>query len=183
MVRAARRIAIIGPSGSGKSTLARRLGPILDLPVIHLDRLYWKAGWVESNPEDFERVQSEAVSASDWIIDGNYSRTFDNRLPASDVIIWLDFPRRIYFRRAITRIVRWFGRTRPDLADGCREHFDAEFLRFVWRIPKDSRPRTERYLEESGFGRKLIHLHHPRQLARLLGRLDQVVSPTPTSPS
>jgi adenylate kinase family enzyme len=35
-----RRFLIIGPSGAGKSTLARRIGARLDIPVVHLDRLF-----------------------------------------------------------------------------------------------------------------------------------------------
>jgi adenylate kinase family enzyme len=41
------RVAIIGSRGAGKSTLARKLGGILGLPVIHLDKEYWQPGWTE----------------------------------------------------------------------------------------------------------------------------------------
>ena len=39
------RIIIIGCGGAGKSTLARKLGEVLDLPVVHLDQLFWKPNW------------------------------------------------------------------------------------------------------------------------------------------
>ncbi|MEO5566870.1 MAG: AAA family ATPase, partial [Gemmatimonadaceae bacterium] len=37
------RILIIGSGGAGKSTFARELGALLDIRVVHLDQLYWKA--------------------------------------------------------------------------------------------------------------------------------------------
>ncbi|MDP2124712.1 MAG: topology modulation protein, partial [Parvibaculum sp.] len=47
------RILVIGCSGGGKSTLARALGEKLALPVVHLDVLFWKPGWVESSYDEF----------------------------------------------------------------------------------------------------------------------------------
>src|SRR6478672_10266145 len=41
---AVERIAVIGGIGAGKSTLARELGARLELPVVHLDRLWWTDG-------------------------------------------------------------------------------------------------------------------------------------------
>ncbi|MFI6132271.1 hypothetical protein [Micromonospora sp. NPDC051141] len=43
-----RRILVVGSSGAGKSTVAGELARRLDLPLIHLDRHYWRPGWVAS---------------------------------------------------------------------------------------------------------------------------------------
>lgn len=43
-----RRICILGNSGAGKSTLAAALGDVSGLPVVHLDRIFWKPGWIEA---------------------------------------------------------------------------------------------------------------------------------------
>ena len=43
-----KKILVIGSGGSGKSTFSRRLGEKLGLPVVHLDQLYWRPGWVET---------------------------------------------------------------------------------------------------------------------------------------
>jgi len=47
------RVAIVGPGGAGKSTFARSLGERTGLPVFHLDRFYWKPGWVETPREEW----------------------------------------------------------------------------------------------------------------------------------
>jgi len=53
---------IIGSGGAGKSTFARRLGEILQLPVSHLDALYWKKDWVLASREEQIQVQKELVT-------------------------------------------------------------------------------------------------------------------------
>jgi adenylate kinase family enzyme len=39
-----RRVIIVGPGAAGKSTLAVRLGDITGVPVIELDKLFWRPG-------------------------------------------------------------------------------------------------------------------------------------------
>src|SRR5688572_11642762 len=43
---AVNKVLVIGPGGAGKSTFANALGERTGLPVIHLDALYWRPGWV-----------------------------------------------------------------------------------------------------------------------------------------
>ena len=45
------RVVIIGSPGAGKSTLARDLGRILQINVVHLDRVFWEPGW-KKKPRD-----------------------------------------------------------------------------------------------------------------------------------
>ena len=137
------RILVIGSSGTGKSTLARAMGPKLGLPVIHLDQEYWQPGWVATEPAAWQARVERLVARAAWVMDGNYSGTFAIRVPRAEAIVWLDLPRHIYFPRAVWRIVRSYGRVRPDLAPGCPEKIDLEFLfKWVWTYPTRSRPRT-----------------------------------------
>ena len=46
------RVAIVGPGGAGKFTFVRSLGEQTRLPVFHLDRFFWKPGWVETPREE-----------------------------------------------------------------------------------------------------------------------------------
>ncbi len=46
------KIIVIGSSGSGKSTLSRELSHILEIPVYHLDKLFWKPNWVMTTKDE-----------------------------------------------------------------------------------------------------------------------------------
>src|SRR5262245_19550670 len=87
------RIMIIGGPGTGKSTLARRVAERLGLPVVHLDRHYWSLGWVAPEAAAWRCRVAELAGAEAWVMDGNYSGTFDLRLPRAQALIWLDLPR------------------------------------------------------------------------------------------
>ena len=129
------RVAIIGSPGAGKSTLARRLAPVLELPLIHLDREYWNPGWVDTPSDVFAARHAELVSGERWLIDGNYGSTLRARLERADIVIVLDVPAPVALVRVIRRTVRDRGSVRPDMADACPERFDArESLPFWWYV-------------------------------------------------
>jgi adenylate kinase family enzyme len=55
-----KRIVILGRGAAGKSILARRLGEITALPVIELDKIFWRPG-LEPTPRDqWIEAQAEA---------------------------------------------------------------------------------------------------------------------------
>lgn len=162
------RILIVGICGAGKSTLASALARRLDLPVIHLDREYWQPGWTMPDRDWWhERVQ-ELVSGDRWVMDGSYASTLPYRLPRADTVIHLDFPRRIAMYRIFKRILHTYGQTRPDMANGCPEQFDWEFLKYAWAFPRTERPKLEAMLTELGPGQTLIHMRHPREVTGFL---------------
>lgn len=160
------RVMLVGPPGSGKSTLARHLGERLDLPFHHLDRMHWRAGWVEGSQADL-RARLETLCAEDrWLIDGHYGGSIDIRARRADTIIYLDFPIRLCLLRVAKRVFAYRGRTRPDMADGCPEKFDFAFLLFLLRWRSGPRRRTEARL--APFAEKVVRLRSPKELARWL---------------
>jgi adenylate kinase family enzyme len=170
------RISILGCSGGGKSTLAGALGEHFGLPVVHLDTLFWSPGWVESLPEPFRERVAEAAAGERWVIDGNFSATFDLRLPISDLIVVIEQSRFTCLRRAFLRTLRWRGRTRPDLAEGCHEKFDLQFYRYIWNYPRDQRLKIRAGVERYGADAKVVFLRSDRDIAAFLRDL-----PPPTA--
>ncbi|WFE38992.1 adenylate kinase [Micromonospora sp. WMMD998] len=137
-----RRILVVGNSGAGKSTLAAELAGRLDLPLIHLDRHYWRAGWTAPPLADFRAEVAALAARPAWVMDGNYASTLDLRLPRADLLVLCDPSRWRCLARVLRR--RWAHRAapRPDLPEGCPERVDLDLLRYVWRYSRDSRPRV-----------------------------------------
>ena len=139
-VELGRKIMIIGSGGAGKSTLARQLGEMLALPVIHLDKEFWNYGWIETPKEEWYQKQQDLISKPEWIADGNFGGSLELRLDKADTIIFLDFNRIVCMRSVIKRWLTNMGKVRPDMAEGCPEKIDFEFLKWIWQFPQNSRP-------------------------------------------
>ena len=84
------KIVIIGSAGSGKSTLARTLYAILNIKVVHLDRVFWQPGWKEKPRDTRIDILQNLVQKKRWIIEGTYLSSSGPRLDAADTIIFLD---------------------------------------------------------------------------------------------
>jgi adenylate kinase family enzyme len=52
----------------------------------------------------------------------------------------LDFPRHKCLINIFRRYIKYRGKVRGDLPEGCREKLDWEFTKWVWDYPKKSRP-------------------------------------------
>jgi adenylate kinase family enzyme len=163
-----KRILIIGSGGAGKSTFARQLGEILALPVIHLDQLYWKAGWEKPTKEAWAATVDELVARPEWIMDGNFGGTLPQRLKRADAVILLDIPRWICLWRVLKRFVKYRGRHRPDMTPGCHERFDWEFIRWIWNYPRKSKPAKLALLSATSPDQRVVILLSTREARRFL---------------
>jgi adenylate kinase family enzyme len=135
------RVLVMGSSGSGKSTFARQLANRTGLPFVSLDALYWQPGWQPSEPEPFGLRVKEAACAPRWVMDGNYTKFGELRRERADTVIWFDLPRYVCMSGIMTRIIGSYGRVRPEMAPGCPERIDFEFLRYVWTYRQQQRPK------------------------------------------
>ena len=137
-----KKVVVIGSGGSGKSTFSRRLGEATGLPVIHLDSHFWRPKWERTPVDEWEQQVSKMVCGDLWIMDGNFGGTRLIRLRACDTVILLDISRYTCLYRVLKRAIKYRGRSRPDMAEGCSEKLDLEFLSWVWNYPKRGRKRA-----------------------------------------
>lgn len=165
-----RRVLIVGSGGAGKSTLARALGVRLGLPVVHLDRLYWRSGWEGTPLGEWIPAVERVLEGAAWVIDGNYGGTLERRLAAADTAVFLDLPRALCSWRIVRRRVRWSGRSRPDMAAGCPERLSWDFVRWVWRYPEARRPGVLAQLEAAE-GVRVVRLRSRRDVRAFLASL------------
>ncbi|MBQ7801699.1 MAG: DNA topology modulation protein [Oscillospiraceae bacterium] len=164
------RVIIIGCGGAGKSTLARQLGEKTGLPVVHLDKLFWRPGWVSVPPEEFDQAVREELAKEKWIMDGNFNRTLPERVRYCDTIIYLDFSRFACLMGVFKRILTTHGKVRPDMGEGCPERFDREFLQWVWNFNKNKREDNYRLLNDAE-GVETIVLKNRRAVKKFLEQL------------
>lgn len=165
------RAVVIGCSGAGKSTFASRLGAITGIPVVHIDQLFWQAGWREVPATEFKRRLKEVVARDQWIIEGVNVSTLGQRLQRAEVMFWLTHGRVTCVRRVLWRVATGYGRVRPDLAPGCPERFDTEFLRWIWRFHAKYPPLIEGVIAQYGFEKRVIRMGSDRESHSQLERI------------
>ena len=129
------RIIVLGCPGSGKSTFARALAARTGLPLIHLDSVWWRADGSHISRAEFDRALSELLAGEKWIIDGDYSRTYEVRLRAADTVIFLDYPEDVCMAGIVGRL----GEERPDMP-WTESALDPELVAMVKNYARDNRP-------------------------------------------
>jgi len=171
------RTVVVGTSCSGKTVFARQLAAHLNAPHIELDALHWLPGWQERDSGEFVAVVGQAAAAPAWVADGNYGRARSVLWQRASAIVWLNYPFRIVFARALRRtLVR--AATREELWSGNRESLRLAFLSrrsILWWVITTHRRRQREY--RALFDRPPwphlvpIELEHPRGAARFLATL------------
>jgi adenylate kinase family enzyme len=176
--RLPRRIRVVGTSGSGKTTFARAVARRLGVPYRELDEVFWGPGWQMKEPEEGRALLRDFLAASDdgWVLDGNWNGARDGLGDDADVVLWLDYPRRVVMSRVVRRTL---GRAllRRRLWHGNRERLgtllrrDPEENIVVWAWTSHAANR-ERYTREAALGAvPVVRLRSPRAARRWLATL------------
>ena len=113
--------------------------------------------------DELDAQIKDVLRKDEWIIDGNYSRTIPMRLEKCDTVFYLDYPRLVCFFGVVRRVLGSLGKTRPDMAEGCPERFDLEFLQYTWKFRKKQREKLFGLLEGANAE---IHIFRSRKEAK-----------------
>ena len=159
-----KRVVILGRGASGKSTLARRLGEITGLPVIELDKVFWRPGLAATPRDQWVVVQERLVAEEGWIMDGDLgpSDVVEVRLRAADTIIFLDFSLVRCAWRAVLR---------------SRERADFWHWLMVYRC--QNRPILLQAIATHATSAEFRVLHDPGALRRFVADLERKSRPDP----
>lgn len=166
------RVLLIGNTGAGKTTFARKLAAKQNLPLIHLDQLYWRGDWEHLSREEFDAALQIELEKPRWIMDGNFDRTIPHRLQYCDAVIFLDYSTITCLAGITRRIFSNLGKVRPDMGGNCVEHFDFQKLA-LYRSTLRFRQKRDRYYEllNKQTGIKVIIFRNRRQANAFLEKL------------
>ena len=166
-----KRVLVIGSPGAGKTTFAVELGRVTGLPPVHLDREFWRPGWITTPGDQWHERVHELIEPDEWIIDGTYVRTLHIRLPRADIVVFLDFPRYQCLWRIFKRLFVNFGKVRSDMGAGCPDKVDPGFIRWVWNYRRDHYPKIEKSLRENFHAVHLVVIESPHALRKFIASL------------
>lgn len=153
-----RRVVILGRGAAGKSVLAARLGEITGLPVIELDRFFWRPGLAATPPAQWAEVQRGLARGESWIMDGDLG-PYDElgvRLAAADTVVILNFS----LPRCAWRALR-------------RSRERADFWRWVIGYRRHSLPLILREIGEHAGSADVFMLTGPRAVRGFLAGVSQ----------
>jgi len=161
-----KRVVVLGRGASGKSTLAVRLGEITGLPVIELDKLFWRPGLVATPRDEWAVVQRQLVAKDGWIMDGDLGPydAVEIRLRAADTIIFLDFS----LVRCAWQAIR-------------RSRERADFWHWLFAYRRESLPLLMEVIARDGPNADLYVFRNPKALMRFVAKLDHELARRPKS--
>ena len=140
-----KRVIVIDCSGSGKSVFSRSFANLTKLPLYHLDTIWWKEDGSHIERSEFDARLCEILARDEWIIDGNYSRTMEQRIVACDTVVFFDLPT----DDCIDGIRARKGKARDDMPwKNAPEDDDAEFVSFIRNYNETHRPQVMSLLDQ-----------------------------------
>lgn len=146
-----KKIIVIGCPGSGKTTFAEKLHKVTDLPLYYLDAIWHKPDRTHISREEYDQKLSEIFKTKEWIIDGNYSRTIEDRIRNCDTIFLFDLPTEICIQGATERL----GKDRYDIPWVDTE-LDPKLKQEIEEFPDKVLPKIYELVDKYSEGKQII---------------------------
>ncbi|WP_112136084.1 P-loop NTPase family protein [Glycomyces dulcitolivorans] len=165
-----KRVVIVGSGGSGKSHLSRALGQRLEIPVTHLDAVYFDEHWNPLPKNEFARAQEQLVAAPEWIIDGNHNSTLPIRLREADTVVLMDVSTVAALWGAVSRQIRHGA---GQHGNGIHNRLNWAVIRYIATYRKQMRPKVlDNIRRHAAEGAEVVRLRNRRQTRTWLRQLD-----------
>ena len=161
-----KRILVVGPSGAGKSFFSRHLGEILKIEVNHLDNLFWRSDRTHLSKEEFDEKLASLLKKDQWIIDGDYSRTYEMRFRACDTIFFIN----LTLKECLDGVQSRIGNERPDIP-WAETSLDPEFREWIIRWFDTTLPVLKELLDRYRSTRTIITFNSRKEADEYLARL------------
>ncbi len=153
-----------------------------------MDAFHWGPAWTPRPTEERDRDVAAAVSADEWVVDGNYSAVRHLMWGRADTVVWLDysFARTMWqlFRRTIARAVDgdtlWAGNR-----ESLRNSFFSRESILLWMLRTYHRRRRSYPLafdDPKWAHITFVRLRSPRESAAWLAKVGANALPPRVSP-
>lgn len=146
-----KKVSIIGCPGSGKTTFAEKLQRVTTLPLYYLDAIWHKPDRTHISREEYDKKLSEIFRTEEWIIDGNYSRTIEERIKNCDTIFLFDLPTDVCLQGANERL----GKERYDVP-WIDTELDSNLKKQIEEFPDKVLPRIYELLTKYKDGKQVV---------------------------
>ena len=161
-----KRILVVGPSGAGKSYFSRHLGEILKIEVNHLDNLFWRSDRTHLSKEEFDEKLASLLKKDQWIIDGDYSRTYEMRFRACDTIFFIN----LTLKECLDGVQSRIGQDRPDIP-WTETSLDPEFREWIIRWFDTTLPVLKEMLDRYRSTKTIVTFNSRKEADEYLARL------------
>ncbi len=168
-----KKIAIFGPPASGKSTAATRLGREFNIPVYYLDQYRWQQGWKKRPKEEFMAMHEALCEQEEWVIEGVYSSTYEQRAQSADALIYIALPRYKYLWNLLKRFLFGSSKTIVGYARNCKPRLDKKFIEYCWNFNKKHQPTISALLAQHQESKKIYIVRSHSEAEKLVQKIKQ----------